>query len=88
MSASISNFSDARERREIRRLEEAVKAQGLARIGSREVVRNDYFFPRSREEQKFRDVPLQKTEPLKSWGSDILAGVFLAIFILCVVVVL
>lgn len=87
MTVTVFPPERLRERREIRRLEEAVRQNNLPSIGSSAAFRrDDFIFPRSRDEQRFRDVPLDKTEVPEAWTTLIAKGLCLAIFIaFCIV---
>lgn len=67
MTATVHLFSDLVQRKEIQRLEAAVRANNIPRIGAAEIVRNDLYFARSRDEQRFKDVPLEKTPVREPW---------------------
>lgn len=51
MTATVHQFSDLVQRKEIQRLEAAVKANNIPRIGAADIVRNDFGFVR-RQDQK------------------------------------
>lgn len=67
----MSAIVNLQERREIKNLEAAVRSRT---IGSNVIDRSDYFFARSKDEQRFKDVPMERTAPLRTWLDDIFAG--------------
>lgn len=79
MTATITTPDQFRHRREVKNLEAAVRRANSERnnvvmIGTNAYDRSDYFFARAPEEQRFKDVPLEKSAPLKTWLTDIFAG--------------
>ena len=91
MTALIFPPERLRERREIRRLEEAVrKNSNVVRIGTNNFSRSDFHFPRAPEEQRFKDVPLEKSRPIKAWGHKLISFVgwtaLIVAIILCLAV--